>query len=67
MLLYPPVPYSKACVTQGFHSGHKPVDIGSHGGKYINLYTTWDGTVLRTCNGARDYDRRTCGDCGNLT
>jgi murein DD-endopeptidase MepM/ murein hydrolase activator NlpD len=25
----------------------------------------WDGTVTGTCNGAGDFDRRICGDCGN--
>ncbi|CAF3549301.1 unnamed protein product [Rotaria sp. Silwood1] len=62
---HPPVLYGEACVTQGFHAGHLGVDIGSYGAKSVNLYAVWDGTVIGTCNGAKDYDRATCGDCGN--
>lgn len=62
---FPPVLYNEACVTQGFHSGHNGIDIGSYGAKSVNLYAIYDGTVISTCNGAKDYDRVTCGDCGN--
>ncbi|CAF3070325.1 unnamed protein product, partial [Rotaria sp. Silwood2] len=62
---FPPVPYSEACVTQGYHAGHEGVDIGSYGAKRINLYTIWDGTVIGVCNGAGDFDQSKCGKCGN--
>jgi murein DD-endopeptidase MepM/ murein hydrolase activator NlpD len=29
------------------------------------LYTIWDGTVTRLCNGAGDFDQSRCGTCGN--
>ncbi|CAF4010129.1 unnamed protein product, partial [Rotaria sp. Silwood1] len=63
---YPPVLYNQACITQGFHSGHRAVDIGSYGGKRVNLYAIWNGTVLSTCDGAGDYDQKVCGICGNF-
>ncbi|CAF1691820.1 unnamed protein product, partial [Adineta ricciae] len=44
---------------------HTAVDIASYGGKRINLYSIWDGTVTGVCNGAGDFDRSRCGDCGN--
>ncbi|CAF1341253.1 unnamed protein product [Rotaria sordida] len=62
---FPPVAYNVACVTQGFHSGHQAIDIGSYGGKRVDLFAIWDGTVTATCNGAGDFDRNRCGDCGN--
>ncbi|CAF5219643.1 unnamed protein product, partial [Rotaria magnacalcarata] len=43
---FPPVAYGEACVTQGFHSGHQAIDIGSYGAKRVNLFTIWDGTVI---------------------
>ncbi|CAF0828979.1 unnamed protein product [Adineta ricciae] len=63
---FPPVSYGEACVTQGFHSGHQAVDIGSYGAKRVNLYAIWDGTVIGVCNGAGDFDQSRCGACGNL-
>jgi len=62
---YPPVPYSQACVTQGFHSAHQAIDIGSYGAKRVDLFTIWDGTVIGVCNGAGDFDQSRCGSCGN--
>lgn len=62
---YPPVPYNEACVTQGFHSGHQGVDIGSYGAKRVSMYTIWEGTVIGVCNGAADYNQSVCGACGN--
>ncbi|CAF1607064.1 unnamed protein product, partial [Didymodactylos carnosus] len=54
---HPPVAYGEACVTQGFHNGHKAVDIGSYGAKRVNLYAIWEGTVVSTCNGAGDFNQ----------
>ncbi|CAF1474332.1 unnamed protein product [Rotaria magnacalcarata] len=62
---FPPVAYGEACVTQGFHSGHQAIDIGSYGAKRVNLFTIWDGTVIGVCNGAGDFDQSRCGACGN--
>ncbi|CAF4715511.1 unnamed protein product [Rotaria socialis] len=52
----PPVSYTEACATQGFHSGHKAINIGSCGQKRVKIYGVWDGTVIETCNGAKDKD-----------
>lgn len=61
----PPVSYKEACVTQGFHNGHRAIDIGSYGQKRVKIFAVWDGTVIATCNGARDKDQKTCGPYGN--
>ncbi|UJR12154.1 hypothetical protein I4U23_016331 [Adineta vaga] len=62
---YPPVAYGEACISQGFSSSHTAVDIASYGKKRVNLHAIWDGTVTSVCNGAGDFDKSRCGDCGN--